>query len=299
MNGTIAYFEGAFMPFADIRIDPNDRGFITADAVFDAARTFDGVGFQLEAHIARLYDSLRVARIDAGMEPERMLEITGEVIARNEAGREDVGDYQVWQWVTRGPGRWAHEAGPASVCVKVSPVDFAKFAHLYETGAHAVVTGVESPGVRSIDPKLKTHSRMYFNLAELEAAAVDPAGWPLLVDDRGNLTEGSGYNVFVVRDNAIATPGARNVLGGISRRFAIALARELGFDVVEGELQRYHLITADEAFFTGTSPCVLPVTRVDGMPIGTGAPGPVTAALLEAWSGRVGVDIAAQARKYA
>jgi branched-chain amino acid aminotransferase len=121
----------------------------------------------------------------------------------------------------------------------------------------------------------------------------------LLVDDRGNLTEGSGYNVFAVRDGRIVTPDARTVLGGVSRRFAIDLAGELGIEVAETDLQAFHLLTADEAFFTGTSPCVLPVTRADREPIGDGSPGPVTRRLLDAWSARVGLDIADQMLKYA
>jgi branched-subunit amino acid aminotransferase/4-amino-4-deoxychorismate lyase len=77
------------------------------------------------------------------------------------------------------------------------------------------------------------------------------------------------------------------------------LARELGLTVVEEDLQPYDLYTADEAFFTSTSPCVLPVTRVDRRPIGDGTPGPTVRRLLQAWSETVGVDIVAQAKHYA
>jgi branched-chain amino acid aminotransferase len=299
MTDSIAYCNGSWMPFSDIRIDPNDRGFVTGDAVFDAARTFDGVGFLLEAHVSRLYRSLHVARIDSGMEAGEMLQLTNEVIERNEHIRSEVGDFQVWQGVTRGPGRWAHQAGPPTIYLKVSGIDFAKYAHLYETGAHAVLTAARTLSYGAVDPKLKTHSRMHFNLAELEAARVDPNGWPVLLDDAGNLCEGSGYNLFLVREGHVLTPRAGGVLGGISRQYVIDLARDLGLQVGERDVQAYDLYVADEAFFTGTSPCILPVTRADGLPIGSGTPGPVTLQLLEAWGGRVGVDIVGQALKYA
>jgi len=299
MIDSIAYCNGTWMPFSEVRIDPTDRGFITGDAVFDAARTFDGVAFLLEAHIDRLYRSLHVARIDPGIPASGMLELSREVIERNEEIRAGVGDFQVWQGVTRGPGRWAHEAGPPTVYVKVSPVDFARYAHLYESGAHAVLTSARALSYGSVDPKLKTHSRMHFNLAELEAAQVDPAGWPVLLDERGNLCEGSGYNLFLVRDECLLTPPAGGVLAGISRGYVIELARDLGVAVIERDLQAYDLYTADEAFFTGTSPCVLPVTRADAITVGTGVPGPVSMQLLDAWSDRVGVDIVAQALKFA
>jgi len=77
------------------------------------------------------------------------------------------------------------------------------------------------------------------------------------------------------------------------------LGRELGIPVVEEDLQPYDLYTADEAFFTSTSPCILPVTRVDRRPIGAGVPGPVAQRLLAAWSETVGVDIVAEAKQYA
>jgi branched-chain amino acid aminotransferase len=151
----------------------------------------------------------------------------------------------------------------------------------------------------ALDPKVKNFSRMNFNLAELEASDVDPEGWPILTDSRGNLTEGVGYNLFLVTGGTIRTPGDRGVLQGVSRAMVFDLGRELGIPVVEDDLQPYDLYTADEAFFTSTSPCVLPVTRVDRRPIGTAAPGPVVARLLGAWSEIVGVDIVAQARHYA
>ena len=147
--------------------------------------------------------------------------------------------------------------------------------------------------------EVKNFSRMNFNLAELEASDVNPEGWPILTDNRGNLTEGVGYNLFVVAKGAIRTPGDRGVLQGVSRAMVFDLGRELGLPVIEEDLQPYDLYTADEAFFTSTSPCVLPVTRVDRRPIGAGKPGPVVARLLAAWSETVGVDIVAEAEEYA
>jgi branched-chain amino acid aminotransferase len=139
---------------------------------------------------------------------------------------------------------------------------------------------------------------MNFNLAELEAGDVDKAGWPILLDSRGNLSEGVGYNLFMVTDGAIRTPGDRSVLQGVSRGVVFDLAKRLGIPCVEEDLQPYDLYTANEAFLTSTSPCVLPVTRVDRRPIGRGAPGPIVERLLAAWSAEVGVDIVEQAVKF-
>jgi branched-chain amino acid aminotransferase len=253
----------------------------------------------MREHVDRLYRSLAYVRIDPGLSPDEMERISEEVIARNEPLREQVGDYQIWQFVTRGRGRWAHRAGPPAVGVCVRQIGFSRFAALYDTGAHGIIVRTRSFSPDALDPKVKNFSRMNFNLAELEASDVDPEGWPILTDSRGNLTEGVGYNLFIVAKDAIRTPGDRGVLQGVSRAMVFDLGRELGIPVIEEDLQPYDLYTADEAFFTSTSPCVLPVTRVDRRPIGAGKPGPVVARLLAAWSETVGVDIVAEAKEYA
>src|SRR5262245_17382274 len=294
-----AYFCGQWMPFHQVRIDPLDRGFLVGDCVFDVARTFNGKSFRMREHVDRLYRSLAYVRIDPGLAPEEMERISEEVIARNESLRADVGDYQIWQFVTRGRGRWAHRAGPPAVGVCVRQIGFSRYADLYDTGAHGIIVRTRSFSPDALDPKVKNFSRMNFNLAELEASDVDPDGWPILTDSRGNLTEGVGYNLFMVAKGAIRTPGDRGVLQGVSRQMIFDLGQELGIPVVEEDLQPYDLYTADEAFFTSTSPCVLPVTRVDRRAIGSGKPGPVASRLLAAWSEIVGVHIVAQARQYA
>ena len=94
---------------------------------------------------------------------------------------------------------------------------------------------------------------MNFNLAELEVADIDPEGWPILTDSNGNLTEGTGYNVFLVSNGVIRTAGDRSILQGVSRGTVFDLAKQLNIPVVEEDLQPYDLYTADEAFFSGTS----------------------------------------------
>jgi len=298
MTDYVAYFCGEWMPASHVKIDPLDRGLLVGDAVFDVFRTFNGKRFHLREHVDRLYRSLKYVRIDPGLSPDGMVRISEEIIARNEPFRAEVGDFAVWQFVTRGRGRWAHSAGPPAVGVFIRSLGLGRFAHLYQEGAHGVIVRSRSFAPDALDPKVKNFSRMNFNLAELEAGDVDKAGWPILLDSRGNISEGVGYNLFLVTAGVIRTPGDRSVLQGVSRAMVFELAKGLGIPIVEEDVQPYDLYTADEAFFTSTSPCVLPVSRVDRRPIGTGAPGPIVHRLLAAWSETVGVDIVEQALKF-
>ena len=266
--------------------------------MFDVARTFNGKSFRMKEHLDRLYRSLKYVRLDPGLSQEEFSDISEEALERNEPLREEVGDYTVRQFVTRGPGAWTHDAGPPAVCVMVTPISFKRFASHYNDGAPSVIARTRSFSTESLDPKVKHYSRMNFNLAELEAHDVDPNAWPILTDIDGNLTEGTGYNMFLVTDGVIRTPGDRSILQGVSRGMVFDLADQLNMPIVEEDLQPYDLYTADEAFFSGTSPCVLPVTSADKRDIGDGNPGPITQQLLAAWSERVGIDIVGQALRH-
>jgi branched-chain amino acid aminotransferase len=298
MTDYVAYYQGEWIPFSQVRIHPMDRGFIVGDAVFDVARTFNGKSFRMREHVDRLYRSLKYIRLDPGKTADELEQISEEIIARNEHLRVQSGDFAIWQAVTRGVGRWAHQAGPPVVLLYIRSLGFYRYFHLYDEGAHGVIARHRSYSPDVLDPKVKNFSRMNFNMAELEAADVDPDGWPILLDARGNVTEGTGYNVFMVADGVIKTAGDRAVLQGVSRATVLDLARELHIPLVEEEIQPYDLYNADEVFFASTSPCVLPVTRVDRRVIADGKPGPVVHRLLRAWGEKVGLDIVEQARHF-
>jgi branched-chain amino acid aminotransferase len=295
MSDFTAYFNGEWVPEDQVVIRHTDRGFVTGDVVFDVERTFNGKSFRMKEHVDRLYRSLKFVRIDPGLSDDEMLEISEEAISRNEHLRAPGGDFNIRQFVTRGPGRSTKDAGPATVGVTVSPIYFARYAGMYDSGAHAVVARTRSYASDALDPKVKHYSRMNFNMADLEATDVDEVAWPILMDTVGNLTEGTGYNFFLVTDGVIRTPGDETLLQGISRGAVFDIARQLGIPSTEEELQPYDLYTADEAFFSSTSFCMLPITVADKREIGDGKPGPVTQQLLAAWSEMVGVDIVDQA----
>ena len=300
MEEFVGYHNGEWLPLSQIKPDPADRGVTLGDQVTDVERTFGGKSFRMREHIDRLYKSLKYVRIDPGLPPDEMLEVSEEGIRRNEHLRPEGSDFSIVHVVTRGPGgprAWG--AGPPNVYIKYGLVGYDTFAPYYREGVRAVITRTRSYEPDALDPKVKHLSRLNMSLAELEANDVDQNAWPILTDMDGNLTEGSGYNAFIATGGTIRTPTDRAILAGISRAMVLDLAGQLDIPAYEEDLQPYDLYTADECFFTSTPFSVLPVTRVDHRSIGDGRPGPITHQLLAAWSEAVGLNIVDQAVRFA
>ncbi len=293
--GPICYFNGKFIPISEAKVPFTDRGLRWGDGVFETERTFGVEVFRLREHVDRLFRSLSAVRIDPGLEPAEIVEITEEVLRRNEPLRGENGDFWLTQTVTRGSGWIASEQVPATVCIRAYPLEFKYYANYYRSGCRVVITRTRAYSNQALEPKIKHISRMNFVMAELEAQDVDPGSYPVLLDERGNIAEYSAGNIMLVTDGVLRTPRVDHVLSGISRSTALQLASELGIETVEEDLQPYDAYNADEVFLTTTSFCVLPVSHVDKRSVMNGVPGPITDQLLEAWSEMVGVDIVGQA----
>ena len=126
-----------------------------------------------------------------------------------------------------------------------------------------------------LSPRAKTHNYLNLILADREVKASRPEAWSVLLDEHGNLCEGIGSNIFVVRGERVYTPREQYVLPGVSRRTAMELATRLGIPCEERDLDVYDAVTADEVFLTSTSLCLRPVRSVNGHAIRDGkVPGP-------------------------
>jgi branched-chain amino acid aminotransferase len=186
------------------------------------------------------------------------------------------------------------------VCVHGFPLPFGTWAARYEQGVHLCVTDVRQTPANCWPPELKCRSRMHYYLADREAARRFPGSRAVLLDQRGFVGEASTANIVCwFAGRGLVTPRQEGVLPGVSQAFLFGLADELGIARSEADLRPEELAAADEVLLTSTSVCVLPVVRVDDRPVGAGAPGPVYRRLLAAWSDRVGVDVAAQAQRFA
>ncbi len=297
-NQRIAYFNGAYVPEAEVRVPYRDRSFIYGDGCFDMTRTFAGKPFRVEEHIDRFYRSLAYLRIDIGMSAKQMIDVTHEVVRRNAHLLGEGQDWWVGQRVSRGVKAvgdegWDH-VGP-NVIVDCQPLPFKARAAHYRDGIRVIIPSVRRTPPSSLSPRVKTHNYLNMIVADQEVRDRDPDAWAVLLDENGNLCEGMGSNIFVVKDGRISTPQGRYVLEGVSRHTVIELARAQGFELVERDIDLYDAYTADEVFLTSTSLCICPVAKVNGAVIGAGqVPGPVVAKLTAAYSESVGCDIPGQ-----
>jgi branched-chain amino acid aminotransferase len=294
----IAYFNSSFVPETAVLIPYRDRSFNRGDGCFDMTRTFDGRIFRLAEHLDRLYRSLRYLRIDIGIDLKEMRAITEEVVERNEPLRAAAGDWWVGQRISRGVDAigdegWAN-TGP-QVIVDCTPLPLKARARLFRDGIDVVVPSIRRVPPSMQSPRAKTHNYLNLILADKEVKATQPDAWSVLLDEHGNLCEGTGSNIFVVRDERVYTPQEKYVLPGVSRRTVMELAAQLGLRCEERDLDLYDAVTADEVFLTSTSLCICPVRSVNRHVIGEGkVPGPVTKQLTNAYIAHVGTDFVTQ-----
>jgi branched-chain amino acid aminotransferase len=286
----VAYVNGRMVPESAATVSIYDRGFLSGHGVFERTRTFRGELFRLDEHLARLIRSMRVVHLEPDLGADALKELTLDLVQRNRGLLGPNDDYSVGHFVTRGvAGR-----GP-TVVVFCEPIDFRSFARQYLTGAHVVSASTRALPINVLDPKLKTTSRLHFWLAEEEAHLVDPEAYPLLLDLDGNVCELNAANFWIIRNGTIVTPPDYSILVGITRMVILELAEQLGVPLQQVDFQLYDVVNADEAFLTTTSRTILPVTRANGRPIGTGQPGPLVKRLQQAWIKRFDFDFVAQA----
>jgi len=249
--------------------------------VFEGARCYatpkGSACFRLDAHMRRLQHSARIYRMDYPLDLTGWCDAVLETIRANALKACYIRPLVYRGYETLGVNPLAN------------PVDAAIM--VWEWGAYLGSDALE----QGVDAKVSTWSRMapntlpalakatanYANSALIKMEAVaDGYSEGIALDVHGNVSEGSGQNLFIVRDGALFTPPlASSVLGGITRDSIITLARELGFSVTEAAFPREMLYLADEMFFVGTAAEVTPVRSVDKIRIGSGRRGPITAAL--------------------
>jgi branched-chain amino acid aminotransferase len=298
----LVYLSGEMLPPDQAKISVFDTAVTLGDTVTESTRTFGHKPFKLERHIARLFKSLKVSRINPGLSPLEMTAITLEVLETNLPHVPPQEDVWIVHNISRGMGAAAADPtlqrSPATIIINTAPMILRDWAGFYTAGCHAVTPFSRAIPTQSLDARIKNRSRLAYTLAEAEVKLVDPQAQSIILDTDGNVTENKGGNFFIWADGVLKTPHARGALAGISRETVLELAADLNIPIQITDYQPYDIYTADEAFFTSTPYCIMPATKFNGLPVGDGAVGPVTKRLLQAWSDLVGLDIVSQAQSH-
>lgn len=275
----VAWQRGAYVPIAQASVPMTDWGFLRSDAAYDVVTVWEGAFFRIDAHLERFLRSCARFRLDPGKSPGEIVDILTQCV-RLSGLRESY----VEMICTRGQPAWGSRDPRQAVnqfyAFAVPYVWIANEAQR-ERGLNVAISTVQRIPPASVDPKAKNYHWNDLTMGLLGALDAG-ADTVLLTDGVGHVVEGPGFNVFAVCGGALVTPG-EGVLEGITRRTVIELARDRGWAVHERALGAQELRDADEAFLSSSGGGVLPVTRIDGHPLGTGVPGPVTRQLLQAY----------------
>lgn len=295
MTEMLAYINGHYVPASQLVIGVEDIGFVQGVSIAERLRTFHGRVFRLPDHLERLHNSLRAIELDPGLTIPRIGELIQETVAHNLPRLEPGDDMGIALILT--PGTSAQRE--PTVAIKTYPLPFGQWVSYYDQGQALTETGVRQVPPSCWPSSLKCRSRMHYYLADQRAQQQDPGSRAILLDQEGVVSEASTANVlYYRRDEGLVSPPLERILPGVSLSVLAELAESLGIPFGFRTFSLSELEAADEILLCSTSPCVWPVTRLNGRPIAPGAAGPIYRQVLTAWSELVGLDIVEQARQF-
>lgn len=289
------WMNGRLVDFADAKIHVLTHAIHYGSGLFEGIRCYNTKDrgpaiFRLDEHTRRLYDSCKIYRMDVPFTPDEFERACLETVAANEFD-----DCYLRPLVYRG----FHSLGvypaacPVDVCIAAWKWGKYLGAEALEQGVDVRVSSWNRMAPNTFPALAKATGNYMNSILIRQEAAADGYAEGIALDIHGYVSEGSGENVFLVRDGRIITPplGA-SILAGITRDSIIRIARDLGYEVIEGLIPREALYIADEVFFTGTAAEVTPIRSIDRVTIGSGRRGPVTERIQREFFGIIAGEIA-------
>ena len=299
-----AWWNGSYRPLSQLNISVFDSGFMQGTTVVEQLRTFSGKPFKVDQHVQRLMRSLEISGIPVAQTASDFSEIIQGVADRNFPLVDDGDDLSIGLWVTPGLSRKYTSAkflggDPfPTVCCYAHPLDFYNWHDIHSQGQRLITARV--PQLASWSSELKCRSRMHYHLADTEARSKDPAASALLLDRDGFVNETSRANIVALIDGeGLVSPRKDKILPGVSLSVVEELARQIGEKMIYRDMMPFELVTAKAVMLCSTAACVWPVVKIDDNQIANGEPGDMFKTLLKEWQHLVGVDIEAQAVKFA
>jgi len=276
----LVYINGRLVPREEAVISVFDHGLLYGDGVFEGIRAYSGRIFKLDEHLDRLYNSARAITLEIPLTKQEMREAVIETCRAN-----PLDDAYIRLVVTRGVGDLGLDPWKAKEPQVIIIVDEIALypREMYERGIEAVIVSTKRNAPEALNPAIKSLNYLNNIMAKIEVRNAG-AHEGIMLNLQGFVAEATGENIFIYREGKLLTPPVwAGALPGITRAVVMELARREGIPVVEALFTPYELYTADECFLTGTAAEIVPVVKVDGRPIGTGRPGPITRRLTESF----------------
>ena len=274
------YIDGKFYTKENAKVSVYDHGLLYGDGVFEGIRAYNGRIFRLDEHIDRMYDGAKAIMLEPPVSKAQMKEIIKETLRKN-----NLKDAYIRPIITRGKGNLGLDPNkcPKPTIICIAETWGAMYGDLYEKGLTAVTVSIRRNAPEALPTNIKSLNYLNNILAKIEAN-IKGGDEAIIFDVRGNLAEGSGDNIFLVKNGKIYTPFTQINLNGVTRGAVVDLSAKLKIQIVETNLGYFDLYTADEVFVTGTAAEIGPITNIDGRVIGTGKPGPITKKLMKAYT---------------
>jgi branched-chain amino acid aminotransferase len=275
----LIYINGALVPRAEARVSPLDRGILYGYGLFETMRSYGGHVFSLDRHLARLMHSAGKIGIDAGLDPASLRKAIYETLEANERP-----DARIRLTVLAGEGeRGLVLPTPGTLTIIIVAEELVLSPpQAYKEGICAVVVSTRRNS-RSQLSGIKSINYLDNLVAQSEASAAG-ADQAILLNEQGFVAECSTSNVFLVVGGQLLTPSIDSgILPGVTRDLVLELARGLGITARVGEIPLNDLLRADEVFLTNSIIEVMPITTVDGKPVGSGKVGEITEKLMGAY----------------
>lgn len=274
----LVWLNGQVMPLETAVTSVADHAHLYGDGLFEGIRIYDRKVFKLDEHLARLFHGARFLGFEMTMSQDELRTILLDVCRQAE-----IDNGYIRLNLTRGTGLGLDPKSinrTPNVMVMVSTLNLYP-PEAYELGLNVITSSFRVIPPDSLDPRVKAIGRYAGNILAKQEANRVGAGEGLMLNHQGYVAEATGDNIFVIADRIVRTPHpASGILKGITRDTVIELAREAGYTVEETFLTPFDVLTADEAFLTGTAAEVIPMVTLDNKKIGCGTPGDVTRELI-------------------
>ena len=275
----LVWFNGEVTPLETATVPAADHAHLYGDGLFEGIRIYGGKVFKLDEHLERLYFGCKFLgykmEIDQPALRAKILEVCGMAA---------IEDGYIRLNVTRGTALGLDPKAvktPPNIMIMISTLALYT-PEMYDVGLNVITTSYRVAPPSTLDQRLKCIGRYAYHILAKEEANRAGAGEGLMLNPEGFVAECTGDNIFIFKDGVLKTPHpSQGLLQGITRNTVMELAKRAGIEVREEIMTRYDILSADEAFLTGTAAEVIAMVTLDERPIGDGKPGPQTKKLIE------------------